>query len=70
MLAPLFFGLLLGRGAEGGQEVVVAGGGDVEIAEFAAMDRYYVSEPQEDVRKIVGQDSLHFASEGFAFFLV
>jgi hypothetical protein len=55
---------------EGGQEVVVAGRGELQVAYFAAVDGDYVSEPHGDVGQLFGDDFLHFAAEGFALFLV
>jgi len=42
----------------------------MELSQRAAVDGYDVAKPKRQIRKILGQDFLGFAAEGFSFFLI
>lgn len=55
---------------ERSQEIEVAGGGELEFAERAAMDGDDVGEPEREIGQIVGKDFLNFAAENLPFFAI
>lgn len=56
----------LGRG----EEFLVAGGREGEVAEGAAVDADYVGVPEGEIRKVFGGEFLSFAGELFTFGLI
>lgn len=57
----------VGRRTKGRVEVEVAGRGKLEFAQCAAMDGYYVGEPERQVGRIVRKNFLNFAAEDLPF---
>ena len=58
------------EGGERGEEVEVAGGGELEFAERRAMDGDDVGEPERQAGNIVCKDFLNFAAENLPFITV